>query len=364
VQTITVVDTTPPEVTCPADVTITCPESTDPADTGAATGLDTCGTVVINLSDEVTEAAAADVVMYSIVRTWTATDECGFSSACVQTITVLKVPSTLIIKQGACPAPLNLSSNGVLKMVIAGDADFDVDDIVLETVRLIRVDGGGVAAWPSPGAPPGFMFQDINHPYVGPGPCSCSENQASDGIGDLRVTFRVDPLAEAFGFGDEVAGTVVELAIVGELANGCDFIGFDCVQIVPPGGYNAGLLTVESNREAAWLDVSPPDDTLDDEGYADFVRHYALDSVVTLQAMGLTPALQTVSFRNWVIDGVPQPKGQDIIEVTVGPETTVRAIYGLRDASGGSHGLDSTDVDTDTGITPELGMGAGPQIDP
>jgi hypothetical protein len=84
VQTITVVDTTPPEVTCPADVTITCPESTDPADTGAATGLDTCGTVVINLSDEVTEAAAADVVMYSIVRTWTATDECGFSSACVR----------------------------------------------------------------------------------------------------------------------------------------------------------------------------------------------------------------------------------------------------------------------------------------
>ena len=87
VQIITVVDTTPSVITCPADVTIECDESSSPSNTGIPTATDSCGTPTITWSD----------VMYLdgfngtgyIERTWTATDDCGNSASCVQIITVV-----------------------------------------------------------------------------------------------------------------------------------------------------------------------------------------------------------------------------------------------------------------------------------
>jgi hypothetical protein len=100
--TVTVVDTTPPEITCPEDVTLECPADTTPASTGTATGSDACGDVTITYSDAVTEGCGNTK---TIVRTWTAEDECGLSTSCDQTITVIDTTPPEI----TCPEDVTVS---------------------------------------------------------------------------------------------------------------------------------------------------------------------------------------------------------------------------------------------------------------
>ncbi len=91
VRTVTVVDTTPPSIVCPADVVmeLSCdpaaPNDTTPAATGSATGDDDCGVVSISYLDDIESTCGAS---YIILRTWTADDGRGNSTSCVQTITV------------------------------------------------------------------------------------------------------------------------------------------------------------------------------------------------------------------------------------------------------------------------------------
>jgi hypothetical protein len=86
VQTITVVDTTPPSINVPADVTIECTADESSANTGLATGSDTCGGVAITESSTESDLCGNTKV---ITRTWTATDDCGNQTSGVQTITVV-----------------------------------------------------------------------------------------------------------------------------------------------------------------------------------------------------------------------------------------------------------------------------------
>ena len=82
-QTITVQDTTAPELTIPADYTAEC---SDDLVMDAATASDNCGEVTI---DEVSETIAGDCAgSYTITRTFTATDDAGNSTSATQTITV------------------------------------------------------------------------------------------------------------------------------------------------------------------------------------------------------------------------------------------------------------------------------------
>ncbi|MDH3649512.1 MAG: T9SS type A sorting domain-containing protein, partial [Saprospiraceae bacterium] len=85
VQTITVDDTTPPTITCPAMITVQCSADVPPTDFAGGSVTDNCsGTpIVIHLSDN-----TDGMVPETITRTYQATDICGNTSTCTQTIVV------------------------------------------------------------------------------------------------------------------------------------------------------------------------------------------------------------------------------------------------------------------------------------
>ena len=83
-QTITVQDTTAPEfTTVPADYTVEC---TDDMPLEAATAIDACGPVTVEVSSITTPGNAAG--NYVITRTFTASDDAGNSTSASQTINV------------------------------------------------------------------------------------------------------------------------------------------------------------------------------------------------------------------------------------------------------------------------------------
>jgi hypothetical protein len=115
VQTITIVDNTGPDMTCPPDAFITCGQSGDPAITGTATATDNCsasGEITITYSDDSTGVfdCSGDG---TVARTWTAEDACGNISTCVQTISV---------QQLVCPPDITISCEETTDPVNTGAA--------------------------------------------------------------------------------------------------------------------------------------------------------------------------------------------------------------------------------------------------
>jgi hypothetical protein len=113
VQTITVVDTGHMILTVPADITMESGESTDPTATGRASASDPDA---VDEPPAVTYTDVADLTgcdgTGTILRTWTATDECGNAASAVQTITVvdsghmiLTVPADITIESGEPTGP-------------------------------------------------------------------------------------------------------------------------------------------------------------------------------------------------------------------------------------------------------------------
>ncbi len=337
-STFVIEDTISPEITCPADVTIISGDSTDPDATGSATATDVCDQAdpTIVSEDEVTiPDCLADPIHFTIAREWTATDDCGNSSSCVQTITVMRQEVSLIIKQGACPAPVNPNSNGVVPMLLTGDTDFDVNNVLLGTLRVTRCDctGGDVA--PNDGPPgPKIMILDLNHPFDGDvdcvnGPCACNANQDSDGIDDIWMKFRTDEMVSALPLASG-EGTVI-LSVTGELDASAypagpinvGFIASDCILIVPPGADPINA-TVGSNVADTYVEVLPLDLNVDSDGFTNFGRAYFPDTLVTVTA---PPSSAGRRFLRWKVDGVLQAIGLRTLEVEVTSDVNLEAIY-------------------------------------
>ncbi|MCK4302103.1 MAG: hypothetical protein KAW91_04985, partial [candidate division Zixibacteria bacterium] len=96
-------------ITCPADVTIECDESTDPANTGTATYTGNCPPINLTYSDNTTPGSCAHE--YTIARTWTATDAQSNSAQCIQTITV--EDNTAPIFDQTCPTDVTVECDAI-----------------------------------------------------------------------------------------------------------------------------------------------------------------------------------------------------------------------------------------------------------
>jgi large repetitive protein len=98
-QIFTIIENTPPVITCPANVTINCEDPQIPVETGEATATDNCDAApVVTSSDNVLLGGCLG--NYAIERTWTATDQCNNSTTCVQVIAVQDLEAPVL----ACPA--------------------------------------------------------------------------------------------------------------------------------------------------------------------------------------------------------------------------------------------------------------------
>ena len=95
-QTINVVDNVAPVLSnCPAPVTVQCSNIPAPATPNATDNCDP--TPTITMTSSTTPGSCPQ--QYTLTRTWTATDDCGNSSSCLQVITVIDTQAPTI----TCP---------------------------------------------------------------------------------------------------------------------------------------------------------------------------------------------------------------------------------------------------------------------
>lgn len=231
---------------------------------------------------------------------------------------------TLIIKQGACPAPVNPHGNGVVPMVLVGEPDFAADTAVPASLQLrVCGDVDGPAITPLANH---IKIKDLNHPFNGElecGGCACNDDQSSDGIDDLELKFRT---SDVLALGIDAQDGVVTLELSGTLADGSAFAARDCLVIVPPGAGQTNLVFA-SNVGDTLVDVRPVDLHVDSDGFTNFARSYVPGTRVTVTAPLRS---QGRRFIRWSVDGVQQPLGIRTIEVTVGQVARLNAFYERR----------------------------------
>ncbi len=93
-QMIIVDDNTPPTIVCPPSTTVECGSDIPPCSPADVTVSDNCGGPVTVTCSE--SPLTGDPCSGSVIRTYTATDECGNSVSCTQTINVVdNTPPTI-----------------------------------------------------------------------------------------------------------------------------------------------------------------------------------------------------------------------------------------------------------------------------
>ncbi|MHC4445653.1 MAG: HYR domain-containing protein [Planctomycetota bacterium] len=219
--TITVIDTTPPDISCPPDHSIAGNKD------GQAQVPDLCTLAAITDTCDPAPSCTQNPPAGTTIPTGdtlvilTATDQAGNASSCQVTITV-SLPLNLDIKPGGCPNPLNTNINnkGKLPVAILGTEDFDVNQIDLNTISI----AGAVL--------PAIMpkIEDVGTALNGQ-ECECHELEG-DGYADLVIHFSRRELILALGLDLMEPGAIVPITVEGMLADGTPFAATDCVILV------------------------------------------------------------------------------------------------------------------------------------
>ena len=133
-QVLTVQDTTAPELTIPADVTVECDAVPS---IGEASAMDNCdeNADVKYDGEERTDGFCEDT--YTLTRTWTATDNCGNATTLSQTITVQDTTAPEL----TVPADVTVECHEVPE-VASGEATDNCDsDVMIKYLGETRTDG-------------------------------------------------------------------------------------------------------------------------------------------------------------------------------------------------------------------------------
>ncbi len=85
-RTIHYTDTTPPTITCPANIAVICADDVPASNTSDVEATDNCSDVTVTVNEVISGYECVN--HYTITRTYTATDACGNSASCDQIITV------------------------------------------------------------------------------------------------------------------------------------------------------------------------------------------------------------------------------------------------------------------------------------
>jgi hypothetical protein len=116
-QTIAVVDTTPPSIQAPDDAIVEYPGDVGPDMAGDATATDTGGSVWVDHQD--TETAGCGPSR-TITRTWTAVDACGNSAFAIQTIAVVDLTSPALFVPADATIPYGVDASPVAQGAATG----------------------------------------------------------------------------------------------------------------------------------------------------------------------------------------------------------------------------------------------------
>ena len=227
------------------------------------------------------------------------------------------------LKSGNCPNSFNPGSNGVLPAVIMGNTDFDVHDVDLSTVVISRADGIGGSVHTNEGPPgPHSQYYDKGTPGA-IGMCECP-NANPDGILDLDMKFKSSEIDQAMQLSSLPGGALVQMKISGQLNDGTEFEGYDCLRLVPPGS-PPGQLSVQSNYGGAWVNAAPLDLQLDGGGFANFQRTWPQTTVTTLNTAFKVPG---ATFKGWRINGSSVLNPNTTLVITINaPVQTIEAVY-------------------------------------
>ncbi|MCK6446473.1 MAG: hypothetical protein L6Q99_08795 [Planctomycetes bacterium] len=230
VTTVTVQDTTPPNLTVPADVGVVWGDDTSPASTGTATATDNGDPApVITYTDVVTPSSTKGLES-TITRTWCATDYCGNQICGVQTILVYSPNQSALpnfdFDTGSCPNQIHRGALHQASLTILNSKKFNPTKIDWSTVELQR-------RVPTTGSLKlaGAAFTTGQFGKVTATASGLCNSASNDGKTDLRIAVDEAAIVAGLGLDADPAGSVVEVAIRGRLTTGEYFFLRDKVEL-------------------------------------------------------------------------------------------------------------------------------------